>query len=228
MKRALAWLAIAAMSAGCMPSVKKVTTDPRHDEVEAALNAAADAPHSRGSLWTDGGSGMFSDAKAHRVGDLVTVLVVENAKATRKLGMKKSKKSGRDLSGSFSLDYGNAKKNASVNPTTKLAIGNSKTFDGSGSTTNSDTLTASVTSVVTRVYPNGNMRIVGRRLVSINHQPQVLTFTGVIRPNDIGPDNTIPSSKVAQAEISYGGGGELATVAHEGWLSRTLDQIWPF
>jgi len=105
---------------------------------------------------------------------------------------------------------------------------NSKNFNGAGSTNNSDTLTASVTSVVTKVYPNGNMFIVGKRKLTINHEPQEITFSGVIRPIDIASDNSIPSAKVAQAKISYGGSGALATVAHEGWLSQTLDQIWPF
>ncbi len=221
-------IAAALLAGGCMPSVRSVTTDPHADEIKKALAQRQSEPATPGSLWTNGGTGMFADAKAHRVGDLITVLVRERASASRSLGMKKSKKSQRSLSGSFNLDYGNATKNNPISPAGSLSITNGSSFDGSGATTNSDTLTASVTSIVTEVYPNGNMRIVGRREVTINQQPQTITFSGIIRPNDIAPDNTIPSSKVAQARISYGGGGELATVAHEGWLARTLEQIWPF
>ncbi len=213
---------------GCMPQARSVNEDPNRDEVEAALNASAVDGNRNGSLWVNGGSNMFAETRAASVGDLVTVLVQESASASRSLGTKKSKKSDMSSSANFSLDYGNALGNAGVSPQASLGTTHSKSFDGSGSTTNSDTLTASVTSVVTRVFPNGNMRIVGRRLLTINHQPQEITFTGIIRPTDISPSNTIPSSKVAQAKISYGGGGELATVAHEGWLSRTLDQVWPF
>jgi len=160
----------------------------------------------------------------------LTVLVSENTNATRSLGTKKSKKSDHktSLAAVFGYETSLSSKNPNFKPTTALDISDEKNFDGSGSTNNSDLLTASVTAVITYLYPNGNMKVVGRRQVTINHQPQELTFTGIVRPVDISPDNTISSSKVAQAVISYGGGGELATVAHEGWFSRTLDQVWPF
>jgi len=219
----------AMMLSACMPSVRSVTEDKHAKEVEQALSHVDERAQSQrtGSLWGDGAS-LFSDTKAHRVGDLLTVLVSENVHATRSLGMKKSKKSDRSTSFGFNLDYGNALANKAVSPKGDISVTNKRNFDGSGSTNNSDVLTASVTAVVTKVYPNGNMRIVGRRQFTINQQPQVLTFTGVVRPVDISPSNTIASSKIAQATITYGSGGELATVAHEGWLGRTLDQIWPF
>ncbi len=224
----ISFIAAGLALAACMPQVKSVTSDQNKLEVEQALNAQKPDSTHNGSLWAGGGSGMFAETKAGEVGDLVTVLVQENASATRSLGTKKSKTSDLSSNLNASIDYGNALQNASVTPTASVGMTNSKNFDGSGSTTNSDTLTASVTSVVTHVFPNGNMRIVGRRQLTINQQPQEITFTGIIRPTDISPANTISSSKVAQAKISYGGGGELASVAHEGWLARTLEQIWPF
>jgi flagellar L-ring protein precursor FlgH len=214
--------------AGCMPRADTDASAKQAQLVEEALSTPiADTSHT-GSLWANGGAGLLSDPKASRVGDLVTVLVSENAKATRSLGTKQSKKSDRKTGLSSNLKYGGALGNKDSNPSLDIAMSNSKTFDGAGSTNNSDTLTASVTSVVTHVYPNGNMRIVGKRLLNVNHEPQEITFSGIIRPIDITSDNTIPSAKVAQAKISYGGTGALATVAHEGWLSQTLDQIWPF
>jgi flagellar L-ring protein precursor FlgH len=184
---------------------------------------------SAGSLWAGSGS-MFDDAKAHQVGDLITINVSESASATRNLGTSKSKDASHttSLSAVLGFETSLANKNPNFSPSSALDIGDSKSFTGSGSTNNSDTLTASVTAVVTKVYPNGNMEVVGRRQLTINQEPQELTFSGIVRPTDIAPDNTISSSKVAQVKISYGSGGELATVTHEGWFSRTLDQIWPF
>jgi len=213
---------------GCMPRADKAASEKQKKKVEQALSTPIPDTSSAGSLWANGGSGLLSDPKAARIGDLITVLVSENAKATRSLGSKQSKASDRKSGFTANLKYGGSLGNADVNPSGDLGMTNSKTFDGSGSTNNSDTLTASVTSVVMHVYPNGNMRIVGKRLLNVNHEPQEIIFAGVIRPIDIAPDNTIPSSKVAQAYISYGGTGTLATVAHEGWLSQTLDQVWPF
>jgi flagellar L-ring protein precursor FlgH len=225
---ALAAVIAAMFASGCMPAAKTVTEDLNKPTVQRALNAPTPDTTTTGSLWAGGGSGLLSDPKAARVGDLVTVLVQESASATRSLGTKKSKKSDRASGLTASIDYGSALANKSVSPKADIGMTNSKNFDGSGSTSNSDTLTASVTSVVTYVYPNGNMYIIGRRELTINQQPQEISFSGIIRPNDISPANTIPSSKVAQAKISYGSGGELASVTHEGWLSQALDQIWPF
>lgn len=213
----------------CMPSMSSVTHDKNAGKVQKALNRPMPDANKTGSLWA-GNVSLFEDAKARQVGDLIIVLVSEKASATRSLGTKKDKKSSRTTSLSALLGYETSlsDKNPNFKPSSAIDLNDTKSFDGSGSTNNSDTLTASITSVVTKLYPNGNMEITGRRQVTINHQPQELTFSGVIRPTDIDPDNTIPSSKVALAVISYGGGGELATVAHEGWLSQALDQIWPF
>jgi len=218
----------AAAISGCMPRVDKLADAEQHRAVEQALNTQTPDTSRTGSLWAGGGNGLLSDPKASRVGDLVTVLVSENAKATRSLGSKQSKKSDRKAGLSASIKYGAALGNKDVNPSGDVGMTNSKTFDGSGSTNNSDTLTASVTSVVMHVYPNGNMRIMGKRVINVNHEPQEITFSGVIRPIDISSGNTIPSSKVAQVHISYGGTGSLANAAHEGWASQVLDQVWPF
>lgn len=228
-RTALSLLTLASIAlGGCMPRVDKDAEIQQKQIVEQALSTPIADTANTGSLWAGGGAGLLSDSKASRVGDLITVLVSETAKATRSLGSKQSKKSARDTALNATINYGGALQNANVNPNGSVGMTNSKSFDGAGSTNNSDTLTASVTSVVTEVYPNGNMRIVGKRQLIINHEPQEITFAGIIRPVDIAPDNTIPSSKVAQANISYGGTGSLANTAHEGWMSKTLDVIWPF
>ncbi len=214
---------------GCMPTARSVTQDKNLDLIEQAMQTPRQHNTASGSLWNNAGSTMFTDPKARAVGDLITVLVEESASATRSLGTKKSKSSSRKtgLTAALGLESTMLPQN-NINPSAAVDISDSKNFDGSGSTTNSDKLSASVTAVVTKVYPNGNMRIMGRRQVTINHQPQALTFTGVIRSLDIAPDNTVTSAKVAQAVVSYGSGGELATVAHEGWLAQSLDRVWPF
>jgi len=230
MRYATVLLAALALLSGCMPTVASITKDTNKPVVDKALATPLSDASDTGSLWSDGSPRYFTDPKARQVGDMVTVLVSESASATRKLGTDKSKASSTKTSINAFLGYGKslAAMNPNFNPSTAVDLSNSHSFAGSGDTSNSDTLTAQVTAVVTKVYPNGNMQIMGRRQVTINQEPQELVFTGIIRPMDIASDNTIPSSKVAQAQISYGGGGELATVTHEGWLSRTLEMIWPF
>ncbi len=220
--------AVLLFASGCMPRVDTTANEQQKQEVNQALNTPTPDTTQTGSLWGNGGAGFLSDSKAAQVGDLVTVIVSENAKATRSLASKQSKSSARNTGMSANIAYGAALANKDVSPTGDIGMSNSKSFDGAGSTNNSDTLTASVTSVVMYVYPNGNMRVTGKRLLNVNHEPQEITFSGVIRPTDIAADNTIPSSKVAQANISYGSTGALAAVTHEGWVSKTLDQVWPF
>ncbi|MDX8412631.1 MAG: flagellar basal body L-ring protein FlgH [Mariprofundales bacterium] len=220
-----------ALVTGCMPRASSVTEDNAKPVVDKAMRAPLMAHTEGGSLWNNSGSKLFTDPKASRVGDLVTVLVSEKASATRSLGTKKDRASSNKtgVNAAFGLSTSLfSKKNPNFQPSTALDLSNTKSFAGSGSTNNSDTLTASVTAVVIEVFPNGNLRIQGRRQVTINQQPQELTFSGVVRPQDIASNNTITSAKVAQAVISYGGGGELASVAHEGWLGQTLDAVWPF
>ncbi|MDX8387687.1 MAG: flagellar basal body L-ring protein FlgH [Ghiorsea sp.] len=211
----------------CTTTKTLVTQDLNKPIVDQALLNAEHVNTNTGSLWDNSGSTMFTDPKAHRVGDLVMVLVQENASATRSLGTTKSRQSKHDssLAGLFGLEKSIA---PNFDPSLALSTSNNKSFAGSGETTNSDSLVANVTAVVTEVYPNGNMMIIGRREVTINQQPQELTFTGIVRPSDISANNTIVSAQVAQAKVSYGSGGSLASVTDEGWLGQTLDAIWPF
>jgi flagellar L-ring protein precursor FlgH len=224
--RFLLLIFILALNA-CTPSKAWVTEDKNKPIVDDALQQHQAQNTQMGSLWNNSGSTMFTDPKAHHVGDLVMVLVQENASATRSLGTKKSRKSkhSSSLKGLFGLEKSIA---PNFDPTLAMDTSNDKSFAGSGETTNSDSLIASVTAVVTKVYPNGNMKIIGRREVTINQQPQALTFSGIIRPSDISANNTIVSAQVAQAKISYGSGGSLAAMSDEGWLGQTLDVIWPF
>jgi len=227
--RAFALLGAIFVLAGCMPRTAEIERDPHADEVERALASARAQVSTTGSLWS-GGAGLLADPKASHVGDLVTVLIREDARAKRSVDMTKDKKSSHStgINAFLGLEKALAAKNKNFTPSAALDVVDQRSFKGAGGTASSDQLIAAVTAVITKVYPNGTMRIVGRKLVTINHQPQVIRFTGIIRRSDIGPDNTIPSSKVAQAEIFYGGGGELAAGVHEGWLSRTLEQLWPF
>jgi len=217
----------AIIISGCTPSMKAISTDKNKPIVEAALDTAPPSVAVNGNLWGGTSSNMFSDPKGTNVGDLVTILVSEKSSATRTLGTKKDRSSTLDASinTAFGLELGIAK-NPNLTPT--AGISSKKSFAGSGSTNNSDVFTTSLTATITKVFRSGNLEVRGRKMLIINQQPQAITFVGIIRPVDIQANNTITSDKVAQAVISYGGGGELATVAHEGWLSNTLEQIWPF
>ncbi len=180
---------------------------------------------SSGSLWRDSLSRnfYFQDTNASHIGDIVTVKVIENAKGTKDAKTKSGRTSTLNASTTSILGLPTA-------TTAKLRAGAdfSDSFDGSGSTSRSGTLTANVTAVVTDVLPNGNMRIKGRREVSINAEKEFIFLKGTIRPEDIGPGNTILSTFIADAEIKYSGYGVLNDKQRPGWLMRIIDWIWPF
>lgn len=212
----------AILSAGCSHTPKEIK--PVRSEHPPSTLSPLEG-RSGGSLWRDGLSRnfYFQDTNASHVGDIVTVQVIENAKGTKDAKTKSGRSS--KLSASTTSILG-----LPTITTDKLRAGAefSDSFDGNGSTSRSGTLTASVTAVVTSVLPNGNMRIKGHREVSINAEKEFISLKGIIRPEDIGPGNTILSTFIADAEIKYSGYGVLNDKQRPGWLMRIIDWLWPF
>ena len=165
---------------------------------------------------------MFTDQKARQVGDLLTVLVVERASASKQANTKTSRTSDRNGSlGSLAgIKTGGLGKG--------INLKSGSTFDGSGSTSRTDTLQATVPVIVTEVLPSGNLRVEGQRRVTVNAEKQVLIVSGIVRPHDIASNNTIQSANLAEAEIKYEGDGIVARQQKPGLISRILDFIWIF
>ena len=173
--------------------------------------------------------GFFQDLRAHKVGDLVTINIVETSKASKKADTKTERSSSVDAGVTNFLGYEKqlgmpkAFDNTSM---IKASMGNK--FDGSGSTSRDESMTASITARVIRVMPNGNLLIEGTRNIRVNNKTQHITLSGIIRPSDISPDNTVLSSYVADARIDYTGNGPVSDKQRPGWLARILDTVWPF
>ncbi len=227
-QKAIDLFSILCLCTACMPTPQAVLHDPHDQEVQRALEQSGQADVHRRGLWGIGVEGLFADDKAVRLGDLLTVVVSENISASRNLAMQKSKANDRSTSINGLWGYENKVGPKGFTPSTAMGVKDASQFSGKGSTSNRDSINASVTAVVTKVYGNGSMLIEGRREIIVNQQPQAISFSGVVRMNDITPRNTILSSKVARVKIRYGGGGEMATAAHGGWLSQFLDYAWPF
>lgn len=193
---------------------------------------AQEPPDRTGSLWRGGhGRGLFQDLRAHRVGDLVTINIVETAKASKKANTKGGRESSIDagidnLLGwekSLGKFFGSDFDNASM---FKASITND--FNGTGETSRDESMTASITARVVDVTSNGNLFIRGTREVRVNNENQYITLTGLVRPEDISPDNTVLSSYIADARISYTGSGSVSDKQRPGWLMRAADYVWPF
>jgi flagellar L-ring protein precursor FlgH len=187
---------------------------------EKALSQIAGPPaRTEGSLWTDSTSRpfLFVDLRASHVGDIVTVKIIENAKATKETGTKAARDStlkvdvvGPTRLGKFSGETGFSNKH-----------------DGTGATSRSGAFTADVPAVITAVLPNGNMVLEGVREVLLNNEKETITLKGIVRPEDIDMTNTVASNKIADAKIEYTGKGVLDETNRPGWLARALNWIWP-
>ncbi|MBX5460571.1 MAG: flagellar basal body L-ring protein FlgH [Steroidobacteraceae bacterium] len=169
---------------------------------------------------------LFENATARRVGDIVTIRLVEATNASKSSSTTTSKSTSIDLPGPTI-----AGRPVTVHGTEILnnSVDNQTTFDGSGDSKQSNRLTGEITAVVVKRLANGNLLVRGQKWIGINQGREFIRIQGVIRPIDILPDNSIASTKVANASISYGGKGALADANTQSWLARFFNSPWmPF
>ncbi len=183
-------------------------------------------------VWSDASPAgwLFSDRKARRVNDIITIKVVESATAKKKAATKLSKQNevGAGISGLVGLEDLLARYNPNMELGSMIDAKHNSKFTGSGETERSGKLVATISAVVTEVLPNGNLAIEGRKEIQVNDETQILVITGIVRPDDIASDNSVLSSRIAQTRIQFIGKGVATSRQRPGWLSRFIDKIWPF
>jgi flagellar L-ring protein precursor FlgH len=197
-------------------------------QMPVAIPSPASPEH--GSLWVPGSKQFFKDSRAHTVGDIITVVVAENASANSSGSTSEarthSQKSG--INGLLNFGSGITDHGLKLGDATFMDTSSERAFSGSGKTGRNDTLTASIAAVVTQVMPNGLLVIQGQREVLVNYEKQMMTLQGVIRPEDITSGNTIASSKIAEARIAYSGKGIVDDNQTPQYGARFLNKIMPF
>ena len=195
----------------------------------AAIYYRAPEPkRSPGSLWkpTEESTYLFSDYKAHRVGDIIRVNISETTKGKKEANTKTKRKS--EIAATTNNLFNVQSHHPSFTERLGLEAEFEDEFEGKATTDRKGEFTATVTCIITEVFPNGNMAIEGHREVLVNNEKETITLTGIIRPGDLSPSNTIQSEKVADARITYSGRGVLNDKQRPGWLVRVLDWVWPF
>ena len=111
---------------------------------------------------------------------------------------------------------------------TDIATSGDLSFNGEGEAAQSNRLNGEISVTVAEVYPNGTMLVKGQKLVNINRGDEYVQISGLVRQADIGPDNRVPSTRVADARIAYSGKGEIARASRQGWLQRFFTAVSPF
>lgn len=184
-------------------------------------------PAQNGAIYQAGNDiALFENATARRVGDIVTIRLVESTNASKSSSTTTKKTSTAALTGPTI-----AGRPVTINGTEILAAGldNQTAFDGQGDSSQSNKLVGQLSVTVAERLPNGNLLVRGQKWIAINQGKEYVRIQGIVRPIDINPDNSISSLKVADARISYGAKGALADANAPGLLSRFFNLPWlPF
>lgn len=162
------------------------------------------------------GTGGIANQKAFEVGDIVTVLVVETATAST--AAKTDANSKSEVSGGPGLGI--------LNQITDWGIDTETKYAGDGKSSRSGALTTQMSTRVVEQLPNGNLRLQGERVVEINGEAQIITLTGIVRPLDVRADNTIASTLIADAQISYSGSGTVTDAQSPGLITRIANFLF--
>lgn len=166
-------------------------------------------------------SPLTSGARASRIGDLLTIILVERMSAT------KSNSATTGRTGSVGLTPPTTGPLNLFSPS-DVNISGDQSFNGKGEASQSNALSGEVSVTVAAIYPNGTMLVKGEKFVTLNRGDEKVQFSGIVRLADISVDNRVPSTRVADARIRYTGKGEIARGSSQGWLQRFFSRISPF
>ncbi|KQP58122.1 flagellar basal body L-ring protein FlgH [Methylobacterium sp. Leaf108] len=182
------------------------------------------------SLWRTGSRAFFKDQRAARIGDLVTVKVNVTDRANLNNETKRSRTNSENvgLPNAFGLESNKAVLAAGIDPSSLVRGTSDTTSEGAGSVQRNETVTTSIAAIVTQILPNGNLVVEGKQEIRINFEVRELVVAGVVRPEDIESDNTVESTKIAQARIAYGGRGQITDVQQPRYGQQLVDVLLPF
>ncbi|TRO13753.1 flagellar basal body L-ring protein FlgH [Ectopseudomonas mendocina] len=217
------------LSSGCVAPTAK-PDDPYYAPV--LPRTPLPAAQNNGSIYQAGfENGLYDDRKAFRVGDIITITLNERTQASKNANSNLQKDSSANL-GVTSL-FGSTP--SVTNPLTggNMNLGaqfnGEREASGSGQAGQSNSLSGSVTVTVAEVLPNGILAVRGEKWMTLNTGDELMRISGLVRADDISTDNTVSSTRVADARITYSGTGAFADASQPGWMSRFfMSPLWPF
>lgn len=224
----MALAALTLFTAGCAQQPVQIR-DPNYAPVRPGTPGAGQAVN--GSIYQAQYTPaptmvLFEDLTARRVGDVLTIALEERTDASKSASTSTAKDQSVDIDEPTIFGRGVTRNGLPVGATS-IAAG--RAFDGEGSSSQSNSLEGSITVTVAEVLANGNLVVRGEKVLSLNQGDEFIRFSGIVRPSDIRPDNSVLSTKVANAEVTYGGTGALADANAQGWLGRFFNSpFFPF
>lgn len=240
--KAAALFAVLSIATGCsavdrlsqigeapkLNAIENPTAQPGYKPVQMPMPKPEVASYNANSLWRNGSRAFFKDQRAARIGDLLTITVNITDKANIANQTQRSRTAKEDSEitnfiGSQTITQANK-----ILPGKLLTTDSTSSTDGKGSVNRQESLTTNVAAVVTQVLPNGNLVVEGKQEIRVNFEIRELIVAGIVRPEDIQSDNTIDSTKIAQARIAYGGRGQITDVQQPRYGQQVSDILLPF
>ena len=233
-------IALAALNAGCaaidriksigespkLSSIDNPTQQPGYKPVQMPMPNPQPASYNPNSLWRNGSRAFFKDQRAHQVGDILTVSVniTDKAKFANETLVSRT----GSIDSGIANFFGQQKVLNTAIPGRLLTADGANANDGKGTVDRQEALQTNVAAVVTQVLPNGNLVVEGKQEIRVNYEMRELIVAGIVRPEDIQSDNTIDSTKIAQARIAYGGRGQITDVQQPRYGQQVFDVLLPF
>ena len=218
--RLISIMMLIGLAGGCSQTRIVVQPDPQYAPVD--LNALEFKPEPNGSIFQTGRSvRLFEDNKAFRIGDVLSVTLMESTNASKSAETSTDK--GDEIDIGASAIFGSGGPTINGNLALSNSINSEREFSGSGDSAQSNSLNGEIAVTVVDVLPSGNLVVRGEKIIGLNQGSEFIRISGIVRPQDVSTDNIVVSSKIANSRIFYGGGGVIAESNTRGWLSRFFD-----
>ena len=212
-----------------LSSIDNPTTAPGYKPVQMPMPKPEAVSYNPNSLWRNGSRSFFKDQRAHQIGDILTVTMNINDQANWANQTLRQRTDTEDTGITAFLGSALLGQNAKNALTGRMlqADSNSQT-NGQGTIVRQEQLQTNIAAVVTQLLPNGNLVVEGKQEIRVNYEKREMIVAGIVRPEDIQSDNTIDSSKIAQARIAYGGHGEISDLQQPRYGTQVMDVLLPF
>ena len=238
-----AMLSLAAVAGGCssidrlsqigekpkLTEIENPTTQPGYKPVQMPMPKPEQASYNANSLWRNGSRAFFKDQRAAR-----DRRPPDGDRQHHRQGQHRQRdpaqphQQGRLRHHRFHRRPDASRSANKILPGRILTTDSTSSSDGKGSVNRQEALQTNVAAVVTQVLPNGNLVVEGKQEIRVNFEIRELIVAGIVRPEDIQSDNTIDSSKIAQARIAYGGRGQITDVQQPRYGQQVMDVLLPF
>jgi flagellar L-ring protein FlgH len=227
MTKLAALMLLALFALGCTTHIAPYKR--KHRQFNAGEFGKRNGPQN-GSLYAEGAGGLYEDAVAGRIGDILVIKIDEKDLASQQADAKldKTDSTTYGIPSAIGLVAAIKAKYPDVDPAKLLSTTTDQKFSGNGSVARKGQVLATLPVRVREILPSGDLFVEGTKVVMVGNEEKHIYLSGIVRRIDIAEDNTVPSSRIAEAEIEYTGRGDVSDTQRRGWLARAASKLWPF